>query len=226
MWLRLTGLVFAAVGAVWLAALLGLDVRQLTPEHVRRFVLSFGVWAPIIYLVIYGQPIVPLPASILTLSGGLAFGPAWGALAAVTGGTIRACNQFFIVRLLGGDAAAKRLKGRAAKLDQRIAEDGFRAVLLIRLIPNVPFDMQNYLLGFSKIRFLPYLLGTVCGMIPGSFAYTYLGDALADPKNFWKLGLAIAVIAGLVIAQRMWQARHPRAIANLAQPGSTRAAGP
>lgn len=186
----------------------GVRPADVTPERIRAFVLSFGLWAPLIYLAAYGQPVVPLPASVMTITGGLAFGPAWGTLAALVGATIRACSEFLVARLLGREAVAKLLKGKAATLDQRIGEHGFQTVLLIRLIPSLPFDMLNYGLGFSRVRFGPYAMASFLGMMPGSFAYVYLGYSLTDPKQLWKLGLAIVLIIGLILGQRAWSKRH------------------
>jgi len=205
---------------VWLAGTVGLvgvwfglraagvDVSGVTPERVREFVLSFGLLAPVVYLAAYGQPIVPLPASVMTITGGLAFGPAWGTLAALGGATLRACSEFLVARLLGRRVVEKLARGRAASLDQRISAHGFHAVLLIRLIPNLPFDMQNYGLGFTKIRFVPYALATFLGMIPGAFAYVYLGYSLTDPQQIWKLGVAILLIIGLMLLTTQWNKRR------------------
>ncbi|MBI2104388.1 MAG: TVP38/TMEM64 family protein [Candidatus Omnitrophica bacterium] len=186
----------------------GIRPADVTPDKIRALVLSFGVWAPIVYLATYGQPIVPLPASVMTITGGLAFGPWWGTWAALTGATIRACGEFLIARLLGRQAVERLLRGKLAAWDAKLAANGFTAVLLIRLVPNLPFDMQNYGLGFSRVRFSAYAPATVLGMIPGSFAYVYLGYSLTDPKQLWKLGLAILLIIGLMLAQRAWSRRR------------------
>ncbi len=185
----------------------GIDLRQVTPEHIRSFVLSFGIWAPMIYVLAYAQPVIPLPASIMTAAAGPAFGLLGGISAALGGATLRACGQFGVARLLGREAVAKLLKGKVAALDQKLGENSFKTVLLIRLIPNLPFDMQNYGLGFSQVRFAPYALATFLGIIPGSFAYVYLGYSLTSPKQLWKLGLAIVLIVGLMLLQRVLKAK-------------------
>ena len=207
-WIKLCLVLLVIVGVGWGLKALGVDVTTITPEKVRQVVLSFGVWAPAVYLLAYGQPIVPLPASVLTATGGLAFGPFWGTLAAVGGATLRACTEFFVARVLGREAVAKFLKGNIASLDQKIGQNGFKAVLLIRLIPNFPFDIQNYGLGFSQVRFAPYALATLLGILPGSFAYVYLGHSLTDPKQIWKLLLAIVLIIGLMVATSAWKRRR------------------
>ncbi len=212
-WLKLGLLLLFLVGLGWGLRALGIDVTQVNPDRIREFVLGFGIWAPVVYLLAYGQPIVPLPASVMTITGGLAFGPLWGSAAALTGATVRASTEFLVARLLGRGAVEKLLKGKAASLDQKIGEHGFKAVLLIRLIPSFPFDMLNYGLGFSKVRFRPYVLASFLGMIPGTFAYVYLGYSLTDPRHLWKLGLAILLIVGLMLGQRAWKksrdAQHP-----------------
>ena len=207
-WVKL-GIFFLLIGGVgWALKLLGVDLSALSPEKIRQTILAFGPWAPVVYLLAYGQPLVPLPASLMTAVGGAAFGKGWGFLAALSGATSRACTQFLVARLLGRDAVSRLLKGQVAQLDQRIGERGFKAVLLIRLIPNLPFDVQNYGLGFSKVRFGPYVLATFLGIIPGSFAFVYLGYSLTDPKQIWKLALAVLLIVGLMLIQRAWTAKR------------------
>ena len=205
--LALFSLIIVAIG--W--GLLGVDPSQVTPERVRAYVLSFGLWAPVMYVLIYGQPIVPLPATIMMATSGLAFGPVWGMLLALMSGTSRGCGQLLIARFLGREAVAKLLRGRASALDQKIGAHGFKAVLLVRLIPNVPFDIQNYAFGVSKVRFAPYALGTFLGIIPHSFAYAYLGYSLTDPQQLWKLGVAILIIVALVVGQRRYSKRQKAA---------------
>jgi len=202
-WVKLGILAACLASLFWGLQALGVRPTDVTPEKVRAFVLSFGVWAPVVYLAAYGQPIVPLPASVMTITGGLAFGPWWGTWAALTGATIRACSEFLVARLLGRQTVERLLRGKLAAWDAKLAVNGFTAVLLIRLLPNLPFDVQNYGLGFSRVRFSAYAPATVLGMIPGSFAYVYLGYSLTDPAQLWKLGLAVLLILGLVVLQRL-----------------------
>lgn len=180
----------------------GVDVAEFTPERIRTALLSYGAGAPIIYLAVYGQPLVPLPASVMTMAGGLAFGPWWGLLAAVSGATIRACSQFLIARRLGRDTIARWLQGRAARLDERVGARGFTTVLLVRLIPNFPYDMQNLALGVSRVRFWPYAFATLLGVVPASFAFVYFGDSLANPAQTWKLLAAVLLVIAVVWVQR------------------------
>jgi uncharacterized membrane protein YdjX (TVP38/TMEM64 family) len=204
-WIKLGLFIILLVFIFLILRWLGLDFNQIKPERIKNYVKSFGIWAPAIYILIYAQPIVPIPAGIVTIAGGLAFGPWWGFLAVLVGATIRACLEFLIARHLGRDAVGQLFKGKLARLDQMLGENSFQAVFLIRLIPNLPFDIQNFGLGLSKVDFLPYFLATIVGMIPGTFAFVFLGYSLSDPKHLWKLGIAVLVIIVLISAQKFFK---------------------
>ena len=194
-WCRWGCVFLLAAAAWWGLRALGVTWVDLNPRHVRTRVLAFGAWAPAIYLLVFGQPVVPLPASILLIAAGLAFGPVWGAALALLGALTRAYAQFGLARWVIGDRLARRLKGRLAAFSHAIVEHGFHAVLLVRLVPGVPFDMQNYGFGLSRVRFGPYALATLLGLLPGVVAFAILGDSLIDAHQRWKLGIALVLIA-------------------------------
>ncbi len=211
-WLKL-GIFCVIVAGLYLGLKgLGIDVATVSPQRVRQFVLSFGALAPLVYLVAYGQPLVPLPAMVMTLTAGIAFGPIWGVPAALIGSTVRACGQFLIAKRLGRETVERFLKGRLSRLDEQIGQNSFRTVLLVRLIPNFPFDVQNYGLGFTQVRFLPYAVATFLGMLPGSITYVYLGYSLTDLRNAWKIMVATLFVVGLVFGQR-WYVKRRKAAA-------------
>jgi uncharacterized membrane protein YdjX (TVP38/TMEM64 family) len=61
-------------------------------------------------------------------------------------------------------------RGRVA-----LADDGWQVVVLMRLRPIVPFNLQNYALGVTSIPFLQYLTATLIGTVPGIAIYVYFG---------------------------------------------------
>lgn len=67
--LRVGIVLLLLLGLGWELKACGVDLRQITPERVRAFVLSFGIWAPAMYLLVYAQPIILLPATALTMAG-------------------------------------------------------------------------------------------------------------------------------------------------------------
>jgi len=71
---------------------------------------------------------------------------------------------------------------------------------VLRLSPIVPLSLMSYILGISKIDFLPYLSGTILGLIPGTVAYCYMGyklkEAYEDGVDF---GRAVTIIATIIM---------------------------
>jgi len=172
--------------AILLAVLLlvyFVGVSRLTPESIRNLIISFGWWGPVVYVFIYTiRPLLLFPAIILTLAGGLAFGPWWGTLYGVVGGLLGACLCFAIARLLGREKMKKYLGKfpQIEALDGQMDENGFHTMLIMRVVPIFPYDPVSYLAGLSNIRFRDYALATAIGMLPGAFAYNVLGYSLTD----------------------------------------------
>jgi uncharacterized membrane protein YdjX (TVP38/TMEM64 family) len=195
-WLKLL-LCIAGLAAVAVAVrACGLQWSDLTPQRVREILRSYGWWAPVIYTVVLAQPFIPLPASIILMAGGLSFGLIAGFLASLIGATLRSCGQFLIAKTCGREAVQAMLKGRWAEWDRRAGRHGFWTVFWIRIVPNVPFDFQNFGLGLSNISFKAFAPATLLGLVPGVFLWVYLGCTLSDPRHLWKI---IAALLGVLV---------------------------
>lgn len=190
--------IFKAIG---LLALIGLILwfnqvyLELTPTDIRTWILSFGWIAPILYVVLYTvRPLILFPASILTLAGGLAFGAIWGTVLTVLGATAGAVVSFIVARYLGKSFVKKEWTGRMKKAQDLMEQKGLIYVLFLRFIPLFPFDLISYLAGISKVKLRDFFIGTFFGIIPGTFAYSFLGSSFAEGN--WK---DIAIAAGVFI---------------------------
>lgn len=182
--------------------LLHIDYSKITPSAIKEKILSFGIWAPVIYIVFYSlRPLILFPAGILSIVGGLSFGALWGTVYTVVGATICAVLEFLIARYFGRGAVARFIKGKLLSLDEGIERHGFMTVLWVRLIPNVAYDIQNYSLGLTKVRLKDYFLATFFGIIPGTFGFVYLGYSLSDFRQLWKIMLAALIIIVIYFAQ-------------------------
>lgn len=135
--------------------------------------------APLLFVVVYAvSAALALPGSALTLAGGAVFGLWPGVALNLAGATVGATVAFLLARGLGRDFVSRRLRGRAAALDRKAERHGFRGILLLRLVPLVPFNALNYGAGLSAVRLRDYVLASAVGMLPGTFAYTYFADAI------------------------------------------------
>ncbi|KJE28157.1 hypothetical protein LG52_2455 [Geobacillus kaustophilus] len=166
---------------------------NIKPQAIREWILSFGTFAPIIFIGIYTvRPFLFFPASILSLAAGLAFGSWWGTIYTVIGATMGASLSFFVAKKLGERMIRKSWKGKTTKLRTQLQKNGFSYVLLLRLVPIFPFDFVSYLAGIANVKFVHFLMATWIGIIPGTFAYNFLGSSVVS-ENQIIIGLAVFV---------------------------------
>ncbi|MCG1023694.1 TVP38/TMEM64 family protein [Sutcliffiella horikoshii] len=186
--------------AIVISVLLVINYRyvSISPSSIREWILGFGVWAPIIYIILYTvRPLVLFPASVLSLGAGLAFGALWGTIYTIIGASSGAVLSFMVARKLGKNLAKTSWKGKAASIQQNMEKRGFFYILILRLLPIVNFDLISYVAGISKVRFIHFLLGTVLGIIPGTFAFNFLGSSFVEGDYTY---LLIAVVVFVLIA--------------------------
>lgn len=180
------------------------DIFSIRPEDIRDFILSFGIMAPIVYILLYSvRPLILFPASIFTIASGLSFGSFFGTIYTLIGATAGAVLSFLISRYLGAEAFSNTKFGKRFISEKNIKDYGFKAVFTMRLIPIFPFDMISYGAGLSGMGLGSFFIATMVGMIPGTFAFNFLGASLLEPfsKNFYiaiGMVLFLMVVPGLV----------------------------
>ncbi len=156
-------------------------VRQyLTTDQLGHLLEAAGLWAPLMFVIIYVVGVcLFLPGTLLTALGAAIFGPYWGFLYVWTGAMIGAGLAFLIGRYLGRDFAASLIGDRLRRFDDAIERNGFATVLYLRLM-YFPFTPMNFGMGLTKVRFLDYLSGTALGILVGTFIFTFFVGTLRD----------------------------------------------
>lgn len=121
--------------------------------------------------------VIGVPGTILTIVGGILFGVSWGTFWSVIGATLGAIGAFWTARYLVRDSIERHFSKNPAlnKFKRAVSERPFSFVLAVRFAPISPFNAVNFLFGLTPIHWFPYSLGTFIGIIPGTFAYTWLG---------------------------------------------------
>jgi len=205
-WLKLF-LVIAFLTVIFIALrFFNVDFSKVTIESFKEKIDSFGIWGPIIYIVLYVfRPLILFPAAVFSASAGAIWGLK-GLIYLVIGANLSAIAEFLIARYFAREMVEKLIQGKFSKIDQAVEKKGFITVLLIRLIPNVAWDIQNLALGLTKVKFRDYALATLIGILPGSFALVYFGSSsisvITNPKHFWKIIVAFVILGAVYYLQQ------------------------
>jgi len=171
-------LLVAAIGAILVAFRLldGHSTLRAAIEAIR----DLGPIGPIVLVLVYVLAcILALPGSILTLGAGFVFGLLEGYLYVTIGSVLGATAAFLVGRTLARERVRAKLASspRFRAIDEAVARQGWKIVLLTRLSPLFPFNLQNYMYGITGVPLRQYVLASWIGMIPGTILYVYLGSA-------------------------------------------------
>jgi uncharacterized membrane protein YdjX (TVP38/TMEM64 family) len=177
-----------------------------------------GPWAPVLFIAIYvAGSLAFIPGAVLTLVAGAVFGLARGIPIVFSGAVLGSSTAFAVARTVARKPVTRWLSRdpRAAAIDEAVAGRGLLVVFLLRLSPVFPYNVLNYVLGVSGVRYRDFLIGSV-GMLPGTVLYTYYGHVIGDvtavatgtapPRDTWYYvllagGLAATLLLTVVITR-------------------------
>jgi len=172
------------IGAIFLIRFTPVK-NYLTADALGSFLEGAGLWAPVVYIMIYTVGVcLFVPGTLLTGLGAAIFGAYWGFLYVWIGAMMGSGAAFFIGRTLGRDFAASLIGDKLKKYDDAIERNGFATVLYLRLV-YFPFTPMNFGMGLTKVRFRDYIAGTGLGIIVGTFIFTFFIGTL---KDVWASG--------------------------------------
>lgn len=157
---------------------------------------QLGGWGAILFILLYiAAAVTLLPAFLLTVAAGAMFGVWQGTLVVFIGAVLGACAAYAVsVRLTRIPFLAWLDRDpRVVIVRNAVAGEGWRVQFLLRLSPLVPFNLLNYALGLSQVRFRDFLIASI-GMLPAIVMYTYYGKVVGDVA---KLAAGIAPPRGV-----------------------------
>lgn len=209
---RIAGLI--ALVSVIVAAFFFLRYAGVDLHDVRRWLGSVGDrwWAPVVFIVLYAVfNTVLLPATALTLTAGVVWGWLLGGVWVLVASTIGSAVPYLLARS-GAPWVEKILKDKAGPIYRALEREGFLTLLLMRLVPIVPYNLLNYAAGLAGIRVRDYLLATFLGTIPGIFIFTYLASSIAagvvSPRQaFVRILIAGSLLGALAVVSRFFAAK-------------------
>ncbi|MBW7995905.1 MAG: TVP38/TMEM64 family protein [Candidatus Glassbacteria bacterium] len=168
--------------AVFILAAQRFDLQQVF-RAALAWISGLGPLGLLIFIILYILAcVLLLPGSILTLGAGVVFGVVKGSIVVSIGSTLGAACAFLVGRYLARDWVAGRIAGnqRFNAVDEAVAREGWKIVLLTRLSPVFPFNILNYAFGLTKVSLKHYFFASWLGMIPGTVMYVYLGSLAGD----------------------------------------------
>lgn len=206
------GLAARITVSVLIIALIIWKYDELKSIDIRALVeASSGVAAAVsailgIYLL--KSLVFVVPASLIYIAVGLAFPTHWAILINAVGIVIEISATYLFGIIMGGPYVINKLK--KVKYGDKILElhgkNRLSAIFVIRVLPIFPIDIVSLFLGAVRMRYLPYLLLSLGGILPRVILFTVLGDGLYDYVPMQKLAAAAAVL--LPIALVIWVIRY------------------
>lgn len=185
---RAVGALVTIVFVVGLYYMLGLS-EFLTLEMVKEkkdMLLSFVENAPVVSALIFAgiyflTVVMSLPfAAALSLLAGFLFGVAFGSILVVSVASLGALCIFIFARFFFGEIFLEKYGKHITRINNAMSENGFFAILFLRLVPLFPFFLVNIAPAFTRIKTRDFFLATLVGIIPGSIVYVNAGKQLGD----------------------------------------------
>lgn len=175
----------ALIGAFSLRDYLSFDTLRDNREALMAFrdqnFLGLAALFVLIYVAIVG---FSLPgAAVASVTGGFLFGLAAGTVLNVTAATLGAAAIFLAARSGLGEVLSARFEasqGRVQMLKSALRQNEIEVLLLLRLVPAVPFFLANLLPALVGVKFRNFLWTTALGIIPGAIVFTWIGVGVGE----------------------------------------------
>ena len=173
----------------------------IQPEDIQQVFATLGVWTLPLFILAYAIAVwIPHVATIMTIVGGLLFGPVVATGLVILLSTFASAGPFLFARKFGqGRVKHWITKKGFDKYAHNVNKNSFLYVLYLRLLPILPYELQNYLVGLTNITLKNFFLATFIGLFPGTLALALLGDTIAQTSTINIIILAVVAVIAAVI---------------------------
>lgn len=179
---------------------------------LAEYLRSFGTWSIVITIILFIVMTftIVFPFMILSGAAGIIYGLFWGIVISWTGEVIGAVVMFVFARyffrqiIAGWISKSKYLK----QVDDYSAANGFKALLIARLLPLAPSGIITAVAAISRISFKDFMLATVLGKLPPVIIKVLIGhDIVFAGENMIRLIVLVLVVIGVYVGL-WWYKRH------------------
>lgn len=192
-----------ALAALWAysTGLLTLETVQSQASSLRQRVQDAPVTSSSIFVAVFIALTLALPAAaLLTLLAGFLFGPLLATLFAVGAMTVSAFAGFTISRYLAGNWVQHRYRDRLQAFNAEIESRGSIYLVVVRMVPLMPFAAINLVAGLTRTRFATFGWTTIVGSLPGAAIFSYAGSRLLAIESLQDVWTPGTIVAALLLA--------------------------
>ena len=200
---------FTIIAAIILAA--AFLMQKIGVSELRELIGEHAIFAPMIYVLCFAiLPIFLFPVPILAVVAGTAFGLFAGSLYTIIGAMINSVLMFYIARFLGFRTVSAFTQSSKSKILKTLGEPSgkFSLILILRLMPLVPYNALNYACGVMNVSLREYVVATFVGIVPATFIMVNLGEKALDMRSNGFI-IACVLMAALVVLSS-WGAKKIR----------------
>jgi uncharacterized membrane protein YdjX (TVP38/TMEM64 family) len=202
---KLRSILFFALLGLVAAGLLSYSIwgSKIPINEIRAYLGSSDI-APFLFILFYSGLSVFFPTTPMMAIAGIFFGFWEGFVYSSVAGLISALFMFVLARILGKAFVDRYLESRKSlelieKYDEKMARHGTLTVMILRIMPIMPFNVLNLIIGISKVSFKDYIVGTIIGLVPSTILAVYFGSLfLTETFRELSLYLGAAIMLGLL----------------------------
>lgn len=183
-------------------------------ESLELLVEENLVLAAAVYMAVtvIGSVVLALPGITFAVLAGILFGPVLGTVCCCVAATLGAVAAFVAGRYFLRDSirpVAMKNKYLKRWLFDESGKNQIFLLMITRLVPLFPYNLQNFAYGVTDIRFGTYTIGTFLFMIPGTAMYTVGAAGIAGGANrTLYLGIAVALAAVVTVLGVFFKKRY------------------
>lgn len=202
-------LLVAAVAAIVLFVRSGISVADAI-RYART--MRGNWWTAVAYIAVYAAlNVLFIPTTLLSVASAVIWGWLLGGTIELLAATVGAMLPYALARWLGPDWTPSFSRSPFARLHSPDS-DKFTVLLILRLVPVIPYTALNYAAGLTRISAGQYALATFVGIIPSTFVFAFFVDSIAagvlQPHQvFLRILVAGGVLAAVVLVTRLFASR-------------------
>ena len=175
------------IAILWTIYFLNKDFFQLQTffsnlEIIQNFILQNFFVSIFIVILSYSVLIMcnfPF-ASLLSMINGFLFGTWIGGTISIVGGTLGAFGVFLIAKFFFLDFIKNKFLNKYSYIENYFNKNDLELMMLIRIIPAIPFFLQNLILAGLGAHNKKFFYTTLIGLAPWSFIFGSIGQGLEE----------------------------------------------